>query len=109
MVEQPDDSPGAQYPMMATYDAWLDAYSAAYDTVPGPFDEACPNCGHHCLQLVFTGDPDGAIGYAHFWCDHCLQGIGISRTTIPDRATVQDINLPRERRQPEIPDYRLVQ
>jgi hypothetical protein len=92
----------------ATYDQWLDAFSVAYDAVPGPVDEACPNYGHRRLCLVFTGDPDGAIGYAHFWCDHRLQGIGLSRTAIPDHAIVQDIRLPREQRQPAIPNYHLV-
>jgi hypothetical protein len=109
MVEQSTDPTRAEKPVMATYDQWLEAYSAAYDAGPGPFDDACPNCGHHCLQLVFTGDLDGVIGYAHFWCNHCLQGIGVSRTTIPDHATVQNIRLPRDQRQPKIPNYQLVQ
>jgi hypothetical protein len=109
MVEQSTDPAGAENPMTATYDQWLDAFSTAYDAVPGPPGNACPNCGHHCLQLVFTGDLDGAIGYAHFWCNHCLQGIGISRTAIPDQAIVQDIRLPRDQRRPEIPNYHLVQ
>ena len=109
MVEQPAHSAGAENPMTATYDEWLASFSTAYDTIPGPLDEACPNCGHHCLQLVFTGDPGGSIGYAHFWCNHCLQGIGISRTAIPDHAIVQDIRLPRDQRQPRIPNYDLVE
>jgi hypothetical protein len=94
---------------MATYDQWLDAYSAAYDMVPGSLVDACPNCGHHRLRLVFTGDLDRMVGYAHFWCDYCLQGIGISRTTIPDDAVIQDIRLPREQREPKIPNYELAQ
>lgn len=94
---------------MATYDQWLDAYSAAYDMVPGALVVACPNCGRHCLRLVFTGDLERKVGYAHFWCDNCLQGIGISRTTIPDEAVVQDIHLPREQREPKVPNYELVQ
>lgn len=95
--------------MMAAYDQWLDSYSAAYDTVPGPLLLPCPNCGHQCLQLVFTGDLDRMVGYAHFWCDRCLHGIGISRTAIPEHAVVQDIRQPRESRRPEIPNYQLVQ
>lgn len=95
--------------MTATYDEWLDAFNVAYDAIPDAIDEACPNCGHHCLRLVFTGDLDGGAGYAHFWCDHCLLGIGLSRTVIPDHAVVQDIRLPRDERQPPIPNYRLVQ
>ncbi|GAB1689449.1 hypothetical protein KRM28CT15_12520 [Krasilnikovia sp. M28-CT-15] len=95
--------------MMATYDDWLDAYSAAYDAAPGPFSLLCPNCGRQSLRLVFTGDLERMVGYAHFWCDSCLQGIGVSRTSIPDEAVVQDIHQPREDRQPRIPNYLLVQ
>ncbi|MEV6303293.1 hypothetical protein AB0M02_28040 [Actinoplanes sp. NPDC051861] len=95
--------------MMATYDQWLDAYSAAYDATPGPLVLACPNCGHARLNLVFTGDPDRMIGYAHFWCGYCLQGLGVSRTDIPAGATLQDSRLPRDERRPQVPDYQLVQ
>jgi hypothetical protein len=82
---------------MATYDQWLDAFSDAYDLVPAPPIAECPHCGHPSLRLVFTGDLDRMVGYAHFWCDNCLHGIGISRTTIPDGAqsktsTSQDNN-----------------
>ncbi|MFC7531842.1 hypothetical protein [Actinoplanes sp. GCM10030250] len=94
---------------MATYDQWLDSYSAAYDAVPGPLDQPCPRCGNHRLRLVFTGDLERLIGYAHFWCDHCLHGIGVSRTAIPDGAVIQDIRRPRADREPKIPNYRLVQ
>lgn len=90
---------------MATYDQWLEAFSEVYSATP---DVACPNCGRRLLRLVFTGDPDRMIGYAHFWCEHCLHGIGISRTEIPEGAVVQDIRLPRAERQPPIPDFRLV-
>ncbi len=74
-----------------------------------PTDDACLHCGHLCLQLVFTGDLDGTIGYAHFWCNHCFEGIGISRTAIPENAIVQDMHLPRDERRPKIPNYHLVQ
>ena len=48
---------------MATYDQWLELYSAAYDAVPGPFSAPCPHCGHRRLRLVFTGDPERLVGY----------------------------------------------
>ncbi|RAK39825.1 hypothetical protein B0I29_104364 [Actinoplanes lutulentus] len=92
---------------MATSEQWWDTFRAACDAVPGPVDLACPNCGHQCLRLVFTGNLDRAVGYAQFWCDNCLQGIGISRTHIPDGAVVQDIRLPEEERVPKIPNFRL--
>ena len=107
-MEQSADPSLNEKPDMATYDQWLDAFSAAYDLVPGPPAGACPNCGAHQLRLVFTGDLDRMVGYAHFWCDHCMQGIGISRTSIPDDAVIQDIRRPREQREPRIPDYSLV-
>lgn len=94
--------------MMATFEQWLGAYSDAYDALPGPIGSACPNCGHRELRIVFTGGPDRDVGYAHFWCDHCLEGIGISRAPIPDGAVVQDIRLPRADREPRIPNFRLV-
>jgi hypothetical protein len=94
---------------METYDEWLDAYSEAYDLVPGTPTGACPHCGQRQLRLVFTGDPDRIVGYAHFWCDSCLHGIGVSRTTIPDGAILQDIRLPRGDREPRIPNFQLVQ
>jgi hypothetical protein len=95
--------------MTATRDDWLEAYSTAYDAPPGPIDLPCPNCGHRTLRLVFTGDRDQMVGYAHFWCDHCGTGIGISRTEIPDGAVIRDIHQPRDQRRPPIPDYQLVQ
>ena len=94
--------------MMATFDDWLDVYEKAYEAVPSDADLACPNCGHHTLRLVFTGDLERAEGYASFWCDTCLLGIGISRAPIPDGAVVRDIRVPREDRLPRIPNFRLV-
>ncbi|GAA0449029.1 hypothetical protein Aca07nite_80240 [Actinoplanes capillaceus] len=93
---------------MTTYDRWLDAYSVAYDTVHEPFEIPCPHCGSTRLRLVFTGNPESDVGYAHFWCDHCLYGIGVSRTVIPDGAVVQDIRQVSAERQPSIPNYRLI-
>lgn len=94
---------------MATFDQWLDLFSDAYDSVPGPLVMPCPNCGHRCLRLVFTGNPDQMVGYAHFWCDHCLEGIGTSRTIIPDDAVMRDIRQPDEERLPKVPNFRLAQ
>lgn len=93
---------------MATYDQWLAAYSAAYDSIPRDSALSCPNCANQTLRLVFTGDPDRMIGYAHFWCDTCLEGIGVSRAPIPEGAIMQNIHDPRQVRVPKIPDFRLV-
>lgn len=93
---------------MTTFEQWLDAYEVAYTAVRAPFEIPCPHCGQRQLQLVFTGEPGRDVGYGHFWCDHCLTGIGISRTLIPDGAVVQDIRLARAERTPRIPNFRIV-
>ncbi|HEX5201754.1 hypothetical protein ACFQS1_30740 [Paractinoplanes rhizophilus] len=93
---------------MATYEDWMDAYDAAYDALPRDADLACPNCGHHTLRLIFTGDLDRDVGYGSFWCDTCLLGVGTCRTIIPDGAVVRDIHLSSEERVPQIPNFRLV-
>jgi hypothetical protein len=90
---------------MATFDDWLEAYSEVYQ---GGVDAPCPHCGHRTLRLVFTGDVEKGIGYAHFWCDNCLRGIGISRAHLPAGAIVRDIHLPPERREPQIPHFTFV-
>lgn len=93
---------------MATPEKWREAFRAACDALPEPFDIACPNCGRCRLRLVFTGNLNRGVGYAQFWCDNCLNGIGISRTFIPDGAVTQDIRLPVDERLPKIPNFRLV-
>jgi hypothetical protein len=93
--------------MTATFDEWLRAYGEVYSALPDSADVACPNCGHHTLRLVFTGDLDRAIGFALFWCDTCLWGISISQAPIPDGAVVRDIHLPLDEQPPEIPEFRL--
>jgi hypothetical protein len=93
---------------MATRDDWLTAYGVVYDAVPQSVDLACPHCGHRTLRLVFTGDLEREVGYASFWCDTCLRGIGISRAPIPAGAVVRDIHVPAAEREPRIPDFTLV-
>ena len=93
---------------MATFDDWLDAYEIVYDALPGLPDIGCPNCKHKTLRLVFTGDMEQGTGYAHFWCDTCLHGIGISRAPIPEGGVVRDIHRPIDERRPEVPNFHLV-
>jgi|tagenome__1003787_1003787.scaffolds.fasta_scaffold19464743_2 hypothetical protein len=93
---------------MKTYDDWLKVYSEVYDAIPRDPELACPNCGHHTLQLVFTGNPERGVGHGAFWCDTCLQGINTCRSPIPEGATVRDDKLPPDERLPEIPNFRLV-
>ena len=93
---------------MATWEDWQIAFSAAYEAVPEDPHTPCPHCGNETLRLVFTGDRDRGVGYAAFWCDTCLQGIGISRVAIPDGAVVRDIHDDPDDRRPEIPNFTLV-
>ncbi|GAA4259768.1 hypothetical protein [Dactylosporangium darangshiense] len=94
---------------MATYADWDELYELAYET-PGDLSGlACPNCGHHALHLVYTGDLDQMIGWGTFYCDNCRQGIGISRAVVPEGAILRDRHLPPEQRQPRTPgDVQLV-
>jgi hypothetical protein len=94
--------------MMATHDQWLDAYETCYGQLPGVLQVPCPHCGNPTLRLVFTGHPETMVGYASFWCDTCLNGIGISRAPIPEGAVMQDIRDAPEDRTPKVPNYRLV-
>lgn len=93
---------------MASWEEWKRAWNPVYEAIPGDSHTPCPNCGSDALRIVFTGDLDRAIGYASFWCDSCLEGIGVSRTAIPDGAAVQNIHDAPEDRRPEVPNYILV-
>ncbi|MBF9130056.1 hypothetical protein I0C86_14030 [Plantactinospora sp. S1510] len=93
---------------MASWDEWSDRYEVAFVAVPGDPHQPCPECGHDALRLVFTGDLETAVGYASFWCDHCLNGISISRVPIPPGAVVRSIHDAPEDRRPVIPNFRLV-
>ncbi|WP_433393664.1 hypothetical protein [Micromonospora sp. KLBMP9576] len=93
---------------MATFDKWLEAFDAVYQTLPEAPGLACPNCGHRTLRLVFTARPSADHGYASFWCDTCLEGIYVSRTFIPAGVAVRAANDPAAGRNHGIPDYRLV-
>jgi hypothetical protein len=93
---------------MSTWDDWAAKDEAAYSAVPRDLHAACPNCGHDALRLVFTGRVDEGVGYASFWCDHCLQGIVVSRAPIPPAAVVRSIDDPPAERKPEVPNYTVI-
>ncbi|MFJ8689502.1 hypothetical protein [Micromonospora wenchangensis] len=93
---------------MASFDDWLDAYDVMYRALPASSELPCPNCGHQTLRLVFTAPPGTRHGYAAFWCDTCLEGIHLSRAPIPDGVSVLSLDLPAEKRNRGIPNYRLV-
>ncbi|MFB9239347.1 hypothetical protein ACFFWC_28070 [Plantactinospora siamensis] len=93
---------------MATWDEWSSAYEAAYLALPEDLNVPCPNCGHRCLRLVFTGHLDRGVGYASFWCDNCLQGIVVSRAPIPAGSVTRSIDEAPDDRLPRIPNYQVV-
>ena len=93
---------------MATWDDWISAYGTAYEAVPDNPHLPCPNCSHDALRLVFTGNIEQSVGWAAFWCDNCLQGITVSRTSIPPGAVVRSITDAPEERLPRIPNYQIV-
>jgi hypothetical protein len=93
---------------MATRENWKDAWSVVYEAIPADSHTPCPNCGSDALRIVFTADPHRDVGYAEFWCDNCLEGIGVSRTVIPEGAVVRNIHDAPEDRRPKIPDFTLI-
>lgn len=46
----------------------------------------CPNCGEKTIDYLYIGDEKTKIGYVQIWCNECLNGIQISRTSIPEKA-----------------------
>lgn len=58
----------------------------------------CPHCGKKCLDYIYIGDEKTRTGYLQVWCNDCLNGIYISRVTIPQGAkmltfdTTEDLN-----------------
>jgi hypothetical protein len=86
----------------ASWDQWVDAYEVAY-FAPGDIrDQACPNCGKHCLNLVFVVHGKDGRGHAAFWCGNCLNGLVMSTVAPPEGAT-RDDETPVE-----IPNYAVV-
>ena len=99
---------GRKVRLMASFEQWLETFDEVYRAMPDAPDLACPNCGQRALRLVFTARPGADVGYAAFWCEHCGEGIHISRAAVPAGAVVRDGGVPIEDREPKIPDYRVV-
>jgi hypothetical protein len=95
-------------PQLASVDDWFDAYALVYQALPDHADVACPNCDHQTLQLVFTGDSGTGVGWASFWCDHCLYGLHLSRVSIPDGGEILPVDARIEQRRSRIPDYTII-
>lgn len=66
-----------------SYNDWWRAYDDVYEALPQRLDLACPHCRHSALRVEFVARESDRIGYGYFWCDSCLLGIWISRTSVP--------------------------
>ncbi len=88
--------------------AWYEAYAAAYAALPDAAHVRCPNRGYDALRLVFTGLPEGRVGFASFWCDHCRYGLHLSRVAVPGGVDIVPLDLPTEAHDRLVPDYVLV-
>ena len=93
---------------VASVEDWFQAYGQVYQALPGRVHIRCPNCDHDELQLVFTGSADTGVGWASFWCNHCLHGLHLSRVAIPDGAEILPMDATDERRRRRIPDYTII-
>lgn len=91
---------------MATWDQWMDAYDAAYRALPNePAEAACPDCQAQALRLVLRESRSSRTGAnAYFWCDACLQGVGVSPAPVPDGVAPQ----PADDDLTGIPNFRIV-
>ncbi|MDT0347640.1 hypothetical protein [Streptomyces litchfieldiae] len=87
---------------------WLAIYEQAYASPTALREQACPRCAARELSLVFTERSVGGDGYANLWCGHCLHGIHVSRSLIPEGATVIPRGSTAEQENLVIPDCRLV-
>lgn len=87
---------------------WLAAYERVYAALPGTADVPCPNCGAATLDLVFTGPPEGRVGYGAFWCADCLYGLGLCRCPVPDGVPLHSFDDAPDKRRARIPNFRLV-
>jgi hypothetical protein len=94
----------------ATFEDWASAYEKIYEAPDRLQTEACPNCGHRALRLVFTlPHPSAEIGSVAFWCDHCLNGIILGRSKVrPGLETISTEESDVASSDHPIPDFRLV-
>jgi hypothetical protein len=92
----------------ASYNDWWRAYGHVYEALPQRLDLACPHCGHSALRLEFVARESDRIGYGYFWCDFCLFGIGICRTSVPAGVDFHPMDAPWEERNTVVPDFTLV-
>jgi hypothetical protein len=92
----------------ASTEEWFQAYEAVYRALPARASRPCPNCGHDDLHVAFTGYADERVGWASFWCGHCLFGLHLSRVSIPEGVEILDIDLSPEQHAQKVPNYTII-
>ncbi len=65
---------------------WMYLVSDINNSLPNLPALACPNCYRLGVDFQYVGDLEIRIGYMVIWCPFCLQGIQISRVSIPAQA-----------------------
>jgi hypothetical protein len=92
----------------ASYGDWQRVYGDVYDALPQEPDVSCPNCGRKRLRLQFVARESDRIGFGMFWCDFCLFGIRISRTSVPAGVEFLPMDTPEEEIRKVVPEYTTV-
>ncbi|MBE8999343.1 hypothetical protein IQ274_14210 [Nostoc sp. LEGE 12447] len=87
---------------------WMYLVSDINNFLPNSTALACPNCYQLGVDFQYVGDLQTKIGYMVIWCPFCLQGIHISRVSIPDQAQALSFNLSPEKILKRIPNFTLV-
>lgn len=92
----------------ASYKDWWRAFDDVYEALPQRLDLACPQCGHSALRLEFVAGESDRVGFGYFWCDFCLFGIRISRTSVPAGVDFHLMDAPEEELGKVVPDFTAV-
>jgi hypothetical protein len=64
---------------MANTVTWIRTYSQVLDgAIP-----QCPSCRSSRVKLVLIANGETRMGFGFIWCEHCLEGMHISRLQVP--------------------------
>jgi hypothetical protein len=87
---------------------WILLYNKISNVELAKAEGLCPECGAKTIDMQFVGNLKKRTGYFSMWCDTCLRGIHISRTSIPENVTMLSFDDPLEIITSRIPNFEQV-
>ena len=84
---------------------WMYLVTDINNSLPNLPVLACRSCYRLGVDFQYVGDLQTRIGYMVIWCPFCLQGIHISRVSIPDQAQALAFNVSAEQILNRIPNF----